>query len=192
MYDWPARCVIMAKIASSLSNVFTVLDRSSATALHRQLYNQLRDAILAGRLAPGMRLPSTREMANELSLARNTVLNAFDQLYAEGYLVRRVGDGTYVSRELPDDLLRIKGAQAVRKHPPQSGRLISEWGAAVTSISVSPGTYHGPPRPFRTGTPALDAFPYKLWGRLLARRWKESGPAIIPYGDSAGYLTLRN
>jgi len=182
----------MAKIASSLSNVFTVLDRSSSTALHRQLYNQLREAILAGRLAPGMRLPSTREMANELSLARNTVLNAFDQLYAEGYLVRRVGDGTYVSRELPDDLLRIKGAQAVRKHPPQSGRLISEWGAAVTSISVSPGTYHGPPRPFRTGTPALDAFPYKLWGRLLARRWKESGPAIIPYGDSAGYLPLRN
>src|SRR5215204_414516 len=181
----------MAKIASSLSNVFTALDRSSSTALHRQLYNQLREAILAGRLAPGTRLPSTRELAGELSVARNTVLNAFDQLHAEGYLVRRVGDGTYVSRELPDDLLRIKGAPAVRKRPRRNGRPLSAWGAAVTSISVSPGNYQGPPRPFRTSTPALDAFPYKLWGRLLARRWKESGPAIIPYGDAAGSLPLR-
>jgi GntR family transcriptional regulator / MocR family aminotransferase len=181
----------MTKIASSLSNVFTALDRSSSTALHRQLYDQLRGAILSGRLAPGTRLPSTREMASELSVARNTVLNAFDQLYAEGYLVRRVGDGTYVSPELPDDSWRIKGARVVRKPPRRHGRLISEWGAAVMSISVSPGNYQGVPRPFRTGTPALDAFPYKLWGRLLARRWKESGPAVIPYGDSAGYLPLR-
>ena len=183
--------LIMGKIASSLSNVFTVLDRSSSTALHRQLYHQLREAILAGGLAPGTRLPSTREMADELSLARNTVLNAFEQLYAEGYLVSRVGDGTYVSQELPDDLLRMKGASAVRKHPQRSGRLISKWGRAVTSISVSPGYYHGPPKPFRTGTPALDAFPYKLWGRLIAQRWKHSGPTIIPYGDWAGYLPLR-
>ena len=52
----------MSKIATSLSNVFPVLDRSSATALHRQLYNQLREAILSGRLSAGTRLPSTREL----------------------------------------------------------------------------------------------------------------------------------
>src|ERR1043166_5146202 len=92
----------MAKIATSLSNVFTALDPSSVTALHRQLYNQLRGSILSGRLSAGTRLPATRELAGELSLARNTVLNAFDQLYAEGYLTRRVGDGTYVLKELPE------------------------------------------------------------------------------------------
>ena len=106
----------MSKIATSFSNVFTALDRSSATALHRQLYNQLREAILSGGLSAGTRLPSTRELAEELALARNTVLNAFDQLYAEGYLARRVGDGTYVSKELPDDLLRVKHVSDVRRH----------------------------------------------------------------------------
>ncbi len=181
----------MAKIATSLSNVFTALDRSSVTPLHRQLYNQLREAILSGRLNAGTRLPSTRELADELSLARNTVLNAFDQLYAEGYLTRRVGDGTYVSKELPDDLLHVKRARNVRQYTRRNGRSLSTWGKAVASVSVSPGNYIGPPRPFRTGTPALDAFPYKLWGRLLAQRWKDSGRAIIPYGDSAGYLPLR-
>jgi GntR family transcriptional regulator/MocR family aminotransferase len=181
----------MAKIATSLSNVFTALDRSSAIALHRQLYNQLRESILSGRLSAGTRLPSTRELADELSLARNTVLNAFDQLYAEGYLTRRVGDGTYVSKELPDDLLHVKRAQKFRQHARQNGRSLSTWGKAVASVSVSPGNYLGPPRPFRTGTPALDAFPYKLWGRLLAQRWKESARTLIPYGDSAGYLPLR-
>src|SRR6185503_9957607 len=181
----------MSKIATSLSNVFTALDRSSTTALHRQLYNQLREAILSGRLSAGTRLPSTRELAHELGLARNTVLNAFDQLYAEGYLVRRVGDGTYVSNELPDDLLRVKRVNNVRRHPRRNGRSLSTWGRIASSISVSPGNYLGPPRPFRTGTPALDAFPYKLWGRLLAQRWKESARAIAPYGDSAGYLPLR-
>ena len=181
----------MSKIATSLSHVFTALDRSSATALHRQLYNQLRDAILSGRLSAGMRLPSTRELAGELALARNTVLNAFDQLYAEGYLARRVGDGTYVSTELPDDLLRVKRVKDVRRHSQRNGRALSKWGRAVSSISVSPGNYLGPPKPFRTGTPALDAFPYKLWGRLLTQRWKESARAIVPYGDSSGYLPLR-
>src|SRR5689334_2118024 len=181
----------MSKIATSLSNVFTALDRSSATALHRQLYNQLREAILSGRLSAGTRLPSTRELAGELALARNTVLNAFDQLYAEGYLTRRVGDGTYVSKELPDDLMRVQGVQNVRRESQRNGRHLSNWGQAVSSILVSPGNYLGPPKPFRTGTPALDAFPYKLWGRLLTQRWKESARAIAPYGDSAGYLSLR-
>src|SRR6185503_9945071 len=150
----------MSKIASSLSNIFTALNRLSTTALHRQLYNQLREAILSGRLNAGTRLPSTRELAHELGLARNTVLNAFDQLYAEGYLARRVGDGTYVSTELPDDLLRVKRVKDVRRHSQRNGGALSKWGRAVSTISVSPGNYLGPPKPFRTGTPALDAFPY--------------------------------
>src|SRR5215475_8748747 len=107
----------MSKIATSLPHVAIALDRSSAVALYRQLYDQLRDAILSGSLAPGTRLPSTRELASELNIARNTVLNTFEQLYAESYLERRVGDGTYVSHQLPDDLLRVKKLQSVRARP---------------------------------------------------------------------------
>ncbi len=181
----------MSKIATSLPTATIALDRSSSTALYRQLYDQLREAILSGRLSPGTRLPSTRELAEELNLARNTVLNAFEQLYAESYLERHVGDGTYVSAQLPDDLLRVKSPRPARERAKGNGQLISKWGASVSFLSVSAGDYNGPPRPFRTGTPALDAFPYKLWGRLLARRWSNSAPEILPYSNSAGYLPLR-
>lgn len=181
----------MAKISTSLPNALIALDRSSNTSLHRQLYDQVREAILSGRLAPGMRLPPTRELADELGIARNTVLNAFDQLYAESYVEMRVGDGTYVSRQLPDDLLRVKSARRITQRSARHQASLSEWGATVAGISIGPGSYRGRPRPFRTSTPALDQFPYRLWGRLLARRWSNSGEEMIPYGDSAGYLPLR-
>jgi GntR family transcriptional regulator / MocR family aminotransferase len=181
----------MAKISNSFPNASITLKKSSSTALYQQLYDQLREAILSGRLAPGTRLPPTRELANELDIARNTVMNAFDQLHAESYVERRVGDGTYVSRQLPDDLLCAKSKRLVRQGPKGNSSSLSRWGATVASMSVAPGNYQGRPRPFRTSTPALDAFPYKLWGRLLARRWNNSAVEMLPYGDSAGYPPLR-
>lgn len=181
----------MGKISASLTDASIALDRSAATPLHRQLYDQLREAILSGRLAPGTRLLSTRELAGELGIGRNTVINAFDQLYAESYLERRVGDGTYVSRQLPDDLLRAKSDRVVLPGAKRNVPSLSRWGSAATTTLVGPGEYNGRPRPFRTSVPALDAFPYKLWGKLLARRWNQSGRELLPYGASAGYLPLR-
>ena len=81
------------------------LDRSSPEALHRQLYGRLREAVLSGRLAAGTRLPSTRTLAAELGVSRNTVTGAFLPLLSEGYLEGRVGSGTYVSRSLPENLM---------------------------------------------------------------------------------------
>ena len=182
----------MSKIATSLPTATIALDRSAPAALYRQLYDQLREAILSGRLSPGTRLPSTRELAGDLDIARNTVLNAFEQLYAESYLERRVGDGTYVSAQLPDDLLRVKNTRAGRQGLNSDDHPISQRPQPVSFLSTSVGNYDGPPRPFRTSTPALDAFPYKLWGRLLARRWSNSARELLPYGDSAGYFPLRN
>lgn len=75
------------------------LDRESTTPLYRQLYLQIRKQILTGRLQGGIRLPSTRTLSQELSLSRITLLNAFDQLIAEGFLVSRTGAGTYVGNE---------------------------------------------------------------------------------------------
>src|SRR5579872_2876339 len=82
-------------------------DPHSATPLHRQLYDEIRAAVLGGRLAAGARMPSTRALAADLQLSRNTVAAAFDQLLAEGYLAARRGAGTFVARVLPDDLLRV-------------------------------------------------------------------------------------
>ena len=70
------------------------LERAVATPLFRQLYARLKDAILHGRLAPGTRLPATRELARQLQVSRQTVLAAYEQLTAEGYLRGGVGQGT--------------------------------------------------------------------------------------------------
>src|SRR6266566_6098347 len=80
------------------------LDPQSSLTLQRQLYDGLRTAILAGRLRPGRRLPSTRSLADDLAVSRNTVAAAFGQLIAEGYAEARVGAGTTVARTLPEDL----------------------------------------------------------------------------------------
>src|ERR687886_785266 len=89
---------------------FTVpsLDGANGVPLYRQLYDGLRRAILDGQLRAGTRLPSTRELAIDLGVSRNTVMNAFEQLLAEGYVEGQVGSGTYVSRALPDDLLHAR------------------------------------------------------------------------------------
>ena len=81
------------------------IDPSSDEPLHRQLYNELRTAILGGRLPTGCRLPASRELAQVTGLSRNTVLSAYDQLIAEGYIDSRAGSGTYVASTLPDQVL---------------------------------------------------------------------------------------
>src|SRR5262249_41829042 len=86
------------------------LDRGGEP-LHRRLYGALREAILAGRLRPGPRLPATRVLARDVGAARNTVVAAFEQLVAEGYLQSRVGDGTRVAAVLPETLLHARRAR---------------------------------------------------------------------------------
>ena len=80
------------------------LDHTSSIPLYRQLYKGLRQAILTQQLLGGTKLPSTRTLAAELEISRNTVLNAFEQLMAEGYLETQHGSGTYVAQVLPDDI----------------------------------------------------------------------------------------
>ena len=75
---------------------------SSDGPLHLQIYRAFREAILAGQLAPGERLPSSRSEARLLGVSRNVVLQAYAQLTAEGYLTGNVGSGTYVARDLPE------------------------------------------------------------------------------------------
>src|ERR1700735_873382 len=91
----------MKRAPDGLGPVIT-LDRRRAVPLHRQIYESYREAILEGRLRPGQRLPSTRALAQDLAVSRISVVTAFAQLVAEGYVESRVGAGTVVSAELPD------------------------------------------------------------------------------------------
>src|SRR5512141_1266655 len=81
----------------------------TATRLYRWLYDELRQAILDGRLSPGARLPATRDLARAYRLSRSTIITAFEQLESEGYVEGKTGSGTYVSQVLPEQLLQVGG-----------------------------------------------------------------------------------
>jgi GntR family transcriptional regulator/MocR family aminotransferase len=169
----------------------TALDPSSAEPLHRQLYGALREAVLSGHLAPGARLASTRTMASDLGVSRNTVMAAFDQLLAEGYLEGRVGAGTFVTRTLPDHTLRARTRpSAATRERRARGRGLSARGRVLVSSPVPP-TRAGPPRPLRVGTPAIDEFPLDAWSRLVTKHWRSGARELLGYGDPAGYRPLR-
>ena len=176
----------MPKRATTLDLAAITLDPSLPIALVQQLYNALRAAILSGRLTRGAHLPSTRTLCATLNVSRNTVVATFEQLIAEGYLESRVGDGTYVCRALPDDLLHVRtplprfsGASIPTASPLTDGRIGVFW------------DQDEPAQPFRPDLLALDHFPKEIWARLLARRWRNATPALLGYGDPAGYRPLR-
>src|SRR6195952_5558501 len=90
------------------------LDRASDAPLFRQLYLQIRSAILSRALRPGSKLPSTRALAAQLKISRTAVVSAYEQLLAEGYTMGRKGAGTYISFDLPEP---FAGGRARRVAP---------------------------------------------------------------------------
>lgn len=167
------------------------LDTTAQMPLYNQLYAGLRDAILSGQLAPGMRLPATRALASALQISRNTVVNAFDQLFAEGYLEGRVGDGTYVTRTLPDEMLRVAQKPSITTTRPTQSRHLSKRGEILAATSVTTERQKGRSFAFRPGIPAFDAFPSEIWSRLASRRWRRPPGDLLNYSDAAGYRPLR-
>ncbi|MGD0976174.1 MAG: winged helix-turn-helix domain-containing protein [Candidatus Korobacteraceae bacterium] len=78
------------------------LEKGSGEPINRQIYRLVQRAILAGRLATGAKLPSSRALAKELGVARNTIVEVYDQLLAEGYVESSAGSGTYIADTTPD------------------------------------------------------------------------------------------
>lgn len=169
--------------------------------LSQQLYQALRARVLDGRLSSGTRLPATRELATMLVLSRNSVVRAYDQLYAEGYIESRVGDGTYVSRlpklstqvstglshGLSTDLSTISEEYT---EDLSSHRRSSEALRRLKTHHLSPPR-SGQPRAFRVGIPAFDLFPFDVWAKLQAGFWRNPTPAQLGYGNPAGEPMLR-
>jgi GntR family transcriptional regulator/MocR family aminotransferase len=174
----------------------TLFRPDSNAPLYQALYTHIRAAILSGELTRGTKLPSTRALAEELNISRNTVLNAYRQLLAEGYLEGKEGSGTFVAHVLPELLLAAprpasrtpQGEQCRRAESSQP--VFSERAKAqiLASHPPSDGTL---PRPFVPEAPALDAFPYQLWSRLVVRQARRMPVNNFTYQDSAGYRPLR-
>ena len=153
----------MAKEISTLE--LTVSSRPQGATLTRWLCDELKRAIVDGRLAPGARLPATRELAREYGISRGTVVAAFDQLAQAGYLRGRVGAGTWVSEQ-------ILHASPSAEHP----QMLT--GARPGPLAGL--TYTRPARPFRIHEPAIAEFPFKIWSRLASRRMRKlTGPMLV-------------
>ena len=167
------------------------LDRSAADPLHRQLYEQVRDMVLEGRLPAGGRLPSTRTLASELRCSRNTVVTAFEQLLAEGYLEGQTGAGTFVSRVLPEELLTaskrgaaLDSAASLEDSAPAPSRR----GQELAGYAGARGT---PRLTFTPGLPDMSDFPFQVWSRLVSRFWRQPPAHLLRHGEAAGYRPLR-
>jgi GntR family transcriptional regulator/MocR family aminotransferase len=181
----------MSKHSIAVPFTTLALDSTSRVPLYRQIYDSLRQAILTGQLRPSMRLQSTRELAVELGVSRNTVINAFEQLLAEGYLEGQVGSGTYVTRALPDDMLYARDVTPKAGKARRTGRVLSDRGKVIAGTLINASPAPGSTRAFGPGTPALDAFPFDVWMKLTARHWRYPRRELLGYGDSAGYGPLR-
>jgi len=168
------------------------LDPDTKQPLNQQIYQGLRSAILDGRLRVGTRLPSSRMLATDLSISRNTVLNAYERLAIEGYLRGQSGGGTRVSTELPDDILRAR-VPLVTQTPKQTRRKISKRAMRIVDVPFRlriPELPRGL-RAFRIGACALDEFPTAVWGQLVRRQHSRSAISALDYGTAPGYPPLR-
>ena len=166
------------------------VDRKSGSPLYRQLYDGYRDAIVDRRLRPGQRLPSTRSLAAELQISRIPILNAFEQLRAEGYFESRLGSGTYVARALPDELLAParrppSGKPSARPAPRATAR------RALALLPEEAGPWFKGRGAFNVGQPPVDEFPAGVWSRLVARHSRRSDVALLHYHNAMGLESLR-
>ncbi len=159
----------MAKQARDLPLPALTLDSASSTPLHRQIYFGIRSAILEGHLRPGVRLPASRALAHALSVSRNTVTSAFDQLAAEGYIEARTGSGSFVPAHLPKEQIQTKPGTNIVGPGPKTKVLSPSRRASWLMSMAGEST---PRHPFAPGLPEVDLFPFKEWARLLGRHWR--------------------
>ena len=163
--------------------------RDAATPASRWLYEAIRAEILAGRLRPGARLPATRDLAARYALSRGTIVSAFDQLTAEGYIEGSVGSGTYVNPVLPDELLEAHVESCTRPMPENPKRRIAPF---AKTLDAPPPFDGRRPRAFRTDLPAVDLFPMAQWAQLTARRQRRATLSLLLGCDAMGYVPLRS
>lgn len=161
------------------------IDPSSDCPIYVQIYLRLREAIVAGALAPGMRLPSSRRLADRLGVSRISAIAAYEQLAAEGYAGGRRGSGTYVA----DDVLP----------PVTAGDSRGPAAAAPARVSAAGERYRAfgsgleaPARiPFVVGCSAVDAGTIEAWRRIGAAQLRRFDRMNLAYADPAGELPLR-
>jgi len=173
-------------------------EADSGITLQVQLYQALKSRILTGRLTTSTRIPSSRQLASLLSISRNTVNGALEQLKAEGYIKTKKGAGHYVSDELPESFLLVHKQPDI-SFPSKTANTksldVSDFGRTVLGALASDETDNDSPMrrevkntSFEAGVPDLKAFPIKKWGQIASDNLRI---ALMGYDSPQGYEPLR-
>ncbi len=183
------RPIIKAIIATPVMK-----DRSSEGPIYRNIYESIRSSILNRTIRSGERLPATRVLAAEFGVSRMTVVNAYEQLIAEGYLETRRGSGTFVAPALPETFLMIDqvslASLETSKTPERQlssvGRHFSLNSAAILANESATGFV-----PFQHGLVSLDDFPISVWQKQLSQVAQISLRTLLAKNGALGYMPLR-
>ena len=178
----------MSPASDLLANTLAQTDFHPGLPQQRRLYEAAKAAIHQHQLGAGNKLPSSRDLARDLCIARNTVIAAFEQLGAEGYVTSTLGSGTYVADIQYLTPIGTKvSAEKERAHS-SSVAPLSKRGMQITEFAAGPRFEI---QPFVPGEADFSSFPFKVWQRLQNRVWREARAELLDYGDSGGHLPLR-
>ncbi|MET3134270.1 GntR family transcriptional regulator/MocR family aminotransferase [Oxalobacteraceae bacterium GrIS 1.11] len=174
----------MSLASDLLAATLAQLDFHPRLPQQRRLYEAAKTAIHQRQLGAGNKLPSSRDLARDLGVARNTVVAAFEQLAAEGYVTSALGSGTYVANLQEPAPGMQRGAGPLNS----VGAPLSQRGREITTFAAGE-RYEI--QPFAPGDADFSSFPFKLWQRLQNRVWREARADLLDYGQCGGYLPLR-
>jgi GntR family transcriptional regulator / MocR family aminotransferase len=170
-------------------------DKNKSWPLYQQIYEAIRTSILSGEFSSKMRLPATRALARDLGVSRITIINAYEQLLAEGYLEGQAGAGTFVASRLPDELLQtIKKKSSNRIQTETKSNIplnLSPFGEKLLLQDLESVRVQTKFLPFQNGLTAVEHFPFEIWSRIASKFYRNPPRSILGYGDPQGFLPLR-
>lgn len=198
------------------------LDPDSGELLQKQVYVQLRELILNRKLLPGVRLPPSRKLADQLGISRKTVVSAYDQLLAEGYVSSQTGSGTFVSDQTGSardaasgstssasrreettvsarldehdlSIRRVDEPAKARLAPASSKESLSHYARRIETTDLQTLRLERVRFPFFNWQPAFDEIPLADWSRIVAKSFKRQEAQLMDYSsDPLGHFPLRH
>ncbi|SAK88891.1 GntR family transcriptional regulator [Caballeronia catudaia] len=164
------------------------IDRGNGQPIYRQLHRLLQQAILTRELAAGAKVPSSRLLAAELGIGRNTVTQVYEQLALEGYVSSATGRGTFVADSAPDDILFDDAPSDAGTRTAAQSTLSARGTRLIGGAGVSKRQGGA----FMPGVPDVSRFPSRAWNRLHAKYWRKPRPDLLTYAPGGGHAGLRH
>ncbi|MSP76549.1 MAG: PLP-dependent aminotransferase family protein [Rhodospirillaceae bacterium] len=163
------------------------IDPRLSVSIARQIYQQLQEAIISTTLPAGSRLPSTRKFSERIRVSRTSVVAAYSELLAEGYIEGRRGSGTFIAAQLPS--LARSRSNFVMIDEGAAGRRLSELGARYRGMAGDAAALSD--QPFSAGRCSIDLPTIEAWRQISARHARSIPTDVLGYGDPFGRESFR-